>query len=206
MAIPSLTGPSIAVTVGVLAVILIPMGIRGGISLIQDGEAARLQAAMSIQAREHDTAMRQNSDTALTQNETDKEEFRTREAELLGIINDQARTIEQRMATDPFAAGNDLHRRFYDVLCKIASGRDNDSRKACGVLASQTFVPGSSPIISVNPETVVGWQQLCEDTKSPDFCNYQIVGFRTGPTYDLLAWLTQLDTTLQTFSLTTGSS
>jgi hypothetical protein len=193
-----LAGPTAIVGGLLLGAYLIPMAVNGYNNMVETSAINREAAARNDEARKWQAVIAENNAVAQRASESLREGFREKENEYLERLNEQARTIEQRMATDPFNAGNDLHRRFYDVLCKIASGRDFGAREACGVLAAQTFIPGSSPVLSITPETVEQWQQLCEDGRK-DFCKYRIVGFRTGPTYDLLAWLTQLDTTLQTY-------
>lgn len=196
MGAASIIGSAASVAGVVGLTFLIHQGVVGYNGMVESRAIARVEAALSEQAREYEARIAENALAAQERSEGLREGFREKEQEYLAKINEMARTID--MAADPFNAGNDLHRRFYDVLCKISAGRDTDAREACGVLAAQTFVPARSPVLSITPETTGQWAELCDETGNPDFCEYAIVGFRTGPTYELLGWLVQLDTLIQT--------
>jgi len=193
-----LAGPAAILGGFALAGFMIPMAVNGYNGMIEEKAVAQVEAALSKQAREYENTMAANALSAQQTSEGLREGFRQKEAEYLERINEQAHTIEDRMRTDPYSAGNSVAREFGRTLCEISSGSDLDTRQACGIRAAEADLSASSPVVSITPETTEQWRQLCEDTGERDFCEYTIVGFRTGATYELLGYLTQIDRVLQT--------
>ncbi len=194
--IPGLGAPTAIVTAGVLAVILIPMAVRGGIGIIEDGEAARLQAELSIQAREYEGKMADNALAAQQTSEGLREGFRQKESEYLSQLQEQRHVIEDELRVDAFSAGNTVWREFYLVLCQIKARRDLSAREACNIPASEADYAGRSPVMGINKEVIERWYFACENDGQ---CDYGIIGLRTGPAFDLLQQFRQLDTVIQTY-------
>jgi len=192
-----LAGPAAILGGFALAGFLIPMAVNGYNGMIEEKAVAQVEAALSKQAREYESTMAANALSARQASEGLREGFRQKETEYLEQIREQASTIQQRMQIDPYSASDSLARDFGRVVCEISSGRDLSARQACRLHSIQADTTSGSPVLSITAETTELWRELCEDGRR-DFCEYQIVGFRTAATYELLAYLRQLDTVIQT--------
>lgn len=190
-----LAGPAAILGGIALAGFLIPMAVNGYNGMIEEKAVARVEAALSKQAREYESTMAANALSAQQASEGLREGFRQKEAEYLSQLQEQANVIENELRVDPYSAGNLVWRDFYLILCQISANRDLSAREACRVHTAEADYSGSAPILGINKEVIEQWYLACEDGGE---CDYGVIGLRPGPAYELLAYLRQLDTVIQT--------
>lgn len=191
-------GPILGVAGIAAATILVPMAVRGYNGMVTERETARIEVALSRQADEYQEKMQANADAARVNNEELHNQLTAQERDYLEKLNEMSRTIETQMDNDPLRVDAGISREFFDVLCETSNGRDLDARAACRVHSAEADLSIYSPILSITKETIDNWRYLCEETGSDDYCKPHLIGLRPHGVLQLIGYLRQLDTVLQT--------
>jgi len=180
----------VAVGMGMmLLAYLIPLAVGGYNDMLRDGEASRIEAALSKQAREFDQKVTDIREEA-RQRFTEREETLTAENERhLERINELSRTLDERLSQDPLAVDVSLYRELYRVMCEIQAIGSENPRQACDIPALEADPTGYSPVVSITSETIEFWAAACEHTGSEDVCNPRTIGLRPEAAMELLGWL-----------------
>lgn len=182
---------------GLLLAYLIPVAVEGYNGMIGDRELYRIKNALSDQAVIHREKMQTQADASEKRHNGIVDGLEA-EAQTAKEKNDeQARTINQLLDQDPLAVDASIARDFYIGMCEVAAGNNIGAREACHIRAAEADFAAGSAVISVTAKTIQQWGDLCEDTRSDDYCKPRVIGFKPLALIELKGWIGDVDRALR---------
>lgn len=187
----------IAVASGILLLAyLIPMAAGAFLDIIRDGEASRIEASLSKQARKYDDLMRENATKAQSRWNSREDKIEAENDEYEKQIDGLFESLNERMERDPFGVDDALARSLFIVMCEIEADGNPAANEACRVRASKADTTRYSPVFSITAERIEDWRVLCEQTGEDAYCKPNTISFTPAAAEDLVRYLGSVRATL----------
>lgn len=125
------------------------------------------------------------------------------QAEAVKRINSERQIYEQKInqmrlsasadaLKDPFGFGDDMHKHYARVMCRIERATDPYAQPACDYFTTETTAPDIAHTITVTADIAERWRELCQDGQK-DFCDWSITGFTPQGVLNHISWLNSID-------------